>query len=206
MGKLTPTQNMIIDASLELFANVGYKETTFKRIAEKSGVKRNSIKSVFASKQEILLSILDKYKHNSTGREILDKKDNDEFLEPIFFLETFAEDLIILWNSRNEKRFIRIVLREQFAADKNCTMEIKDIVNELRSIWWMIFDEMINAGIICNENPLHLAEQFINPLFMIRLEYLTSEDEDNLQISVSKAVKHVKFFCSKLDLNHNDEQ
>jgi AcrR family transcriptional regulator len=61
--KLHSNRNeLILDAASELFAVVGYDKTTLDEIAERAGISKGSIYLEFDSKQEILFTLISRYK------------------------------------------------------------------------------------------------------------------------------------------------
>lgn len=55
--KKAETQQRILDAAFELFASLGYAETTISRIAQKAGVSSSNVYSYFASKLEVFYGL-----------------------------------------------------------------------------------------------------------------------------------------------------
>jgi TetR/AcrR family acrAB operon transcriptional repressor len=54
------SRELILDAAAELFAQKGYRQTTFVDVAERSGISRGSIPWHFGSKEGLLLAVLER--------------------------------------------------------------------------------------------------------------------------------------------------
>lgn len=66
-GARKSTREKIVEAAIDLFAEQGYTETTMRQIADRIGIRGSSIYHHFASKSEILTTILDKHAHALQG-------------------------------------------------------------------------------------------------------------------------------------------
>lgn len=79
---------MIIDKSVELFAEKGYHATSVQEIAEKCGIAKGSFYNYFKSKEELLVSIF-KYYYEALTDSLLDLEldaslsSKDKFLRQI---------------------------------------------------------------------------------------------------------------------------
>ncbi|MFI6324763.1 TetR family transcriptional regulator [Nonomuraea sp. NPDC050556] len=54
------SRELILNAAAELFAERGYRQTTFADVAERSGISRGSIPWHFGSKEGLLLAVLER--------------------------------------------------------------------------------------------------------------------------------------------------
>lgn len=57
----TESRELILNAAAELFAEKGYRQTTFIDVAQRSGISRGSIPWHFGSKEGLLLAVLERW-------------------------------------------------------------------------------------------------------------------------------------------------
>ncbi|MCF8243305.1 MAG: TetR/AcrR family transcriptional regulator [Melioribacteraceae bacterium] len=188
------TKEKIISTSLDLFSQFGYDGTSVRQIAREVGVRESAIYNHFSSKQEILKAIFTAYKKESSSAQLLTDDLINELVFPLNFMVNFTEKLIRQWSSKNDRQFLRLLLKEQYRVIEGKRYSVSDMLDETRSIWWMIFDELIKHKFIKEADPKDLANEFIYPLFMIRMEYLFDDSKSNTDAAMEAAQKHVQFF------------
>ena len=76
------------------------------------------------------------------------------------------------------------------------TISINSYLDELRSIWWMIFDEMKKLKIIKNIDPQIITDEYISRLFMLRIEFTIKKySKDEL---IKKIDGHINFIWNAI--------
>ena len=188
------TKEQILNASLNFFSKHGYSGASIRQIAREVGVRESAIYNHYKSKEEIFNAILLKYNNKSISKNILNDDLLDDLTQPEKFLKHFTSRLIDFWNSPEERKFIRVLLMEQFTKIGQKELSITGHLNELKSICKLIFEEMIKNNIIKNFDPSALADEFVGLLFLIRAEQMSGEKTDNLKAVVKLAENHVDFF------------
>jgi AcrR family transcriptional regulator len=188
------TKQKIIDISLNLFSTKGYDGTSIRQIAREVGIRESGIYNHFSSKEKIFKTIISNFKKSTVGSEIINDELIEELVRPYNFMKNFVTKLINHWNTKNEKKFIRLMLMEQFREIDGEKLSMSNYLNETKSIWWMIFDELIKHKVIKNFDPVLLSHEFIAPLYFIRIEYLVQDNVDNLDVVLDLVNKHVDFF------------
>lgn len=188
------TKEKILNVALDFFSRHGYSGASIRQIARAVGVRESAIYNHYKSKEEIFLAILSSFKLKTISKEILSDDLLDEVINPDKFLKTFAKRLVEHWNKPGERKFIRVLLMEQFTRIGNKELSTTDYLSELREICRLIFGEMVKTKIIKQLDPGLLAEEFTAPLFLIRTEYLSSDDQININTAYERANKHVEFF------------
>ena len=88
MSQLTARQKQIIDATLDIIATIGIQNLTIRKLAEKVGVTEGAIYRHYPSKDEILVSIAEYFKAESTGilQQIVETKGDSLKKIKTFFL------------------------------------------------------------------------------------------------------------------------
>ena len=197
MEKGQKTKEAIKDEALNLFSTLGFAGGSVRDIGKKAGVRESALYNYFSSKEAILLELISDAKKASVGIELL----TDELLEhlnkPKIFIEKFVTTLINHWNNEKQKKYLRLILIEQFRVNSSNSTTVNLLVNETIKIWEMIFSQMLNYKFIKKSNPKILAEEFVYPLFMLRLQYLTS-DKVNLKILKQKSESHINYFWNSI--------
>ncbi len=188
------TKEKILNAALDFFSQHGYSGASIRQIARAVGVRESAIYNHYKSKEEIFLAILSSFRLKTISKEILSDDLLDEVVNPERFLKKFASRLIEHWSKPEERKFIRVLLMEQFTHIGNKELSTTDYLSELREICRLIFSEMVKTKIIKPLEPGLLAEEFTAPLFLIRTEYLSSDDPININTTYERANKHVEFF------------
>lgn len=199
MPKLKGTKEKILETALNLFAQSGYAATSIRNISRRVGIRESAVYNHFKSKEEIFLSIIDKYKFSDLNEKILSDELLEELTTPQRFLITFSNKLIDLWDKPEEKKFMRLLLMEQFSRISGREISVNSLLSELRTLCGMILGEMVKHGIIKKIDPEILADEFIAPLFLIRAEFMVTD-----QSSISEVKKlveqHVNFFWNAVRL------
>jgi AcrR family transcriptional regulator len=198
--KYPNTKKLITEKALDYFSNNGYAGASIRQIARAVGIRESAIYNHFKSKEEIFLAILSDYKSKSLSTKILNDELLDELDNPEKFLQDFAKRLVEFWNTPKEKKFIRLLLMEQFTKVGSVELSVTEYVNELRGICRLIFSEMVKNNIAKKYDPDILAEQFTAPLFLIRTEHLSREGENNLNKVLEIVRKHVSFFWNSIKI------
>ncbi len=188
------TKEKILNAALDFFSRHGYSGASIRQISRAVGIRESAIYNHYKSKEEIFLAILSSFKLKTISKEILSDDLLDEVINPDKFLKTFARRLIEHWNKPGERKFIRVLLMEQFTHISNKELSTTDYLSELREICRLIFSEMVKTKIIKPLDPGLLSEEFTAPLFLIRTEYLSSDDFVDINTVYERANKHVEFF------------
>jgi AcrR family transcriptional regulator len=198
--KYPDTKKVILEKSLDFFSTHGYAGTSIRQIAKAVGIRESAIYNHFKSKEEIFLAIISDYKSKDPVKDILTDELLDDLSDPQKFLFNFSKRIVEKWNEPEERKFIRLVLLEQFIKVGSVELSISKNLFGFRSMCKIIFSEMIKAGAIKNISPEVLAEEFLTPLLSFRIEFLSDDTTDYLEKAYDAAAKHVNFFWSGINL------
>ena len=192
--KFPDTKKKILNSALNFFSQYGYSGASIRQIARAVGIRESAIYNHYKSKEEIFLAILSSFKLRTISKEILSDDLLDEVVNPERFLKKFASRLIEHWNKPEERKFIRLLLMEQFTHVGNTELSTTDYLSELRKICQLIFSEMVNTKIVREFDSVLLADEFTASLFLIRTEFLSSDNQKNINAVYERVNKHVEFF------------
>lgn len=168
--KINNTKKIILQKSLDFFSTHGFTGASVRKIANAVGVRESALYNHFKSKEEIFLSLLEEFRKKSIGISVLSDDLLDELDNHEKFLKDFVKRLIDHWSKPEERKFIRLLLMEQFTRIGSQVLSVSDYLVELRSICSMILTEMMKAGVIIRLDSKILTEEFIAPLFLLRTE------------------------------------
>ncbi len=185
------TREKIISVSLKLFSNYGFAATSVRQIAAAAGIRESSIYNHFHSKDEILIELIKNHSQLNPVREILNEELLDKLSNPVDFFVSFSEELLKKWSLPEEVQFTHLILSEHFRNIGELKISISILFEETRKIVKLILTEMKKNKLIEDEVEL-LTEEYLTPLFFIRLEKMTLLPID--QSIFDLAQKHSRFF------------
>ncbi|MGK9369088.1 TetR/AcrR family transcriptional regulator [Melioribacter sp. Ez-97] len=189
------TREKIVSSALNLFAERGYAATSIRQIAAEAGIRESSIYNHFRSKEEILIHLIKDYSRLNSEREILGEKLLDKLSEPVDFFVGLAEELIKRWSSPEEVKFMRIILSERSRNIGGFKISSSILFEETRKIVKLILTEMKKNKLIEGDVDF-LTEEYLSPLFFIRLEKLNTPPFDKSVFDSAR--KHARFFWQNI--------
>jgi len=192
--KYQNTKEKILLKSFDYFSNNGYAGASIRQIARSVGIRESAVYNHYKSKEEIFSAILSRFKLKSISKEILSDDLLDQITNPDLFLKDFTLRLIEHWNKPDERKFIRLLLMEQFTKIGSRVLSVSDYLDELRSICKMLFSEMMKSGLIKKADVDTITDEFVVTLFFLRTEKMNSDDDKNINAVKHYAVKHAEYF------------
>lgn len=194
MKKGEKTKDLILSKSLQLFSENGYSGTSVRTIAGAVGLRESAIYNHFKSKKDLLGEIVNKFGQSSTGLNLLTDELIDQLSSPLNFMKLFSNQLLKNWSGENEILFFKLVLKENGREINGKKVSINSYIEESKIVWGMIFSEMITHKFIKKGDPQIYANEFIAPLFFIRLTYLADEKNIDKKSAEKRAAEHAEFF------------
>jgi AcrR family transcriptional regulator len=188
------TKVKIMSAALGLFSKCGFAGASVRHIAKEVGIRESAIYNHFDSKNDILKEILDEYSPWAAGADLLTDELLNELVNPKEFLSIFSEKLLNHWNSDYERKIFRLLIFEEFSDNSDSDKSLNKLISSLQELWVIIFNEMKKLNIIKNIDSEILANEFVAPLFFIRIEFLSGEDSNKIIDSKNKLKSHINFF------------
>lgn len=185
------TKEKILDAALVSFAENGYRGTNLRDFAAGMGLSKSALYRHFESKEAIWNALLDKmeayYGERFGSPEHLPEIPNscDELLSLVMNMVNFTvhDEKIILTR--------KLLLTEQFHDDRVKELATKHFVTGTKAMFKSIFEKMMEAGLIKNEDPDMLALAFTSPVTTL-IHYCDREPEKEPEIlqQVEAFVRH----------------
>lgn len=190
------TKEKILNTALKMFAENGYYAASVRKITAQIGFRESALYNHFDSKNKILESLCEIYKPGRINSLIITDDLIDELNQPEKFLEIFAKRLVNHWFENEEKLFFMFILKEGKVNYKKETITLTSYLDELRTTWWMIFDEMKKLKIIKDINPKNVTDEYLYFLLGVRIEALqNSISQDEL---FKKVNGHVNFIWNAI--------
>lgn len=172
------TRDKLLDASMELFAERGFKATTTKDIAAKVGIKDASIYNHFGSKQEIFdaiieraLSRLQETLHGSDA--LFETSDN-----PRAYLTRDADDLsrVVLDSYRPffaDAELVclrKMLVVNQFESERAGQLFQRIFIDQPLDLQTALFDRLVADGLFERCNTRLAAYEFHGPVFLLLMQ------------------------------------
>ncbi len=196
------TKRKIVDASMELFAQHGYKGTSVRAIASSVGIKQSALYNHFANKEAIFMQIATEIFSTPFATKSDSALVEEQAKRGKAFLSKFANEIRLLaFDKRSEKLFrfmmIEIMqhaqLREQFRARFH-----DDNIEYLSTGLFA----MMRANLIRSCDPMVMAEAFLAPLFYLRFNISLQKADEKPTANYSKQFeKHLDFFWDSIKRN-----
>lgn len=209
--KQEDTKEKIIKKALELFAKNGYDAVSVGEIAKAVGIKAPSLYSHYSGKQAIFDAIVEyaalRYEKYTDEIDIHvqdAKKDIGVFFKVTDEALIKKVRQIFLYSLRDEtiSRFRRMMTIEQFRTKELSAVYTERYVERMIRYHAAIFENLIAAGEIKNENPQTLAMMYVAPV--ITLLGVCDRQPGREEECLKKLDEHVRLFYKTFNVNNAD--
>ena len=168
------TKEQILEVSLDLFSIRGYEATSISQIADAVGIRKASLYSHFANKQDILDTLVDVLTKEFDQHSIFAKADWDD---PAFTKDKkgMTPEAVgamvkgqIRYNLHDPKisKVRKMLTIEQFQNDKLKRIQSKQSYEDVLKYNTGLIRFLIREGILREEDPEIMAAQFAWPISM----------------------------------------
>jgi len=193
--KKKSTKELILEVSLKLFSEYGYKSTSVRDIAQKVGITQSGLYNHFKGKDAVLEALILELMDSAIVKIFDGKSIEDLALTGKSLLFSIATTFKLISFDRKNEALFKLLMQELY---KNST--IRDTYNEhfyqsnvkkLSSVFFIMMQkEKIKAA-----DPLFLAHEFLGPLFFYQMQVnLLKIDGKPTSSMVTLFEKHVEFF------------
>ncbi len=211
--KQEDTKRKILEKALELFAEKGYDSVSVGEIANAVGIKAPSLYNHYNSKQAIFdaifANVAEKYEkytdtvsvHVQNAAQDLDvftKITEDMLADKV--IKIFAYSL----HDETISRFRRMMTIEQFRSAELSRLYSKRYVYRLTEYHAKLFEWLIKAGEIKNENPETLALMYVSPIITL-IEVCDRQPEKEAEC-IEKLKAHVRLFYRTFHISGGGEK
>ena len=194
------TKAKILSEAKALFSLNGYKATTVRTIAAAVGIKQSALYNHFKNKEDIFKQIIENLFANMRLDE---SKVNELALGGKTFLKRFITEYKLSTFDKQSEALFRILMIELF---QNASIREK-FLNDYheKNIKYLSagFFTMMHNGLIRSGDPILLANEFLSPLFYLRLQVTLLRLDSISTTSISTNFeKHVEFFWESVSLSN----
>jgi AcrR family transcriptional regulator len=147
----------IIDASLELFCEKGYENSSVQSIVKKVGIAQGTFYYYFKSKEEIIDSIIDEY-FNAVIK-ILMPVINDKKMNALEKIEgILRKEFGFIGDEKNGERIVKLHFIEEMSVhQKLLTLHVVRYAPLITKI----IKQGVKEGLVKTEHPLESVEMFL---------------------------------------------
>ncbi len=178
MATFTKRQQEIINTAIELIAEKGIQELTIKNLSKKIGIAESAIYRHFASKMDILVSILSLFHLNS---EQMNQALNDTQIAPLQKLNKLLEDRFSHF-AANPTIATVIFSEELFRNDRRLSDRIYEIIKTNQELIIGILRAGQQSGDFRTDfDPEEMAFMIMGGMRLIVTQWRFSEYEFDLQ-------------------------
>ena len=191
------TKRSIMETALQLFSVQGYDATSISQIADAVGIRKASLYSHFASKQDILDSLLEEvlqqYEQHSVFAGKVWEKDpsglpmnSDEAVTMVQGqLQYIVHDPLI-------QRGRKMLVIEQFRNSRLAKIQTRQNYTDIMSYFTGMIRCLIEKGVLKDEDPQMMASQFCLPV-TVWLQLCDREPEREAEV-MDLVGKHIRQF------------
>ena len=166
------TKREILDAALELFSTQGYEATSVSQIADAVGIRKASLYSHFASKQEILETIIRGANEQYERRSLFAHAawDDPAFTEklpditPDTAVQRALEHIRFILHDPQISRFRKTLTIEQFQNPELKALQTKRSYTHVMQYFTGLMRHLIRQGKLAGGDAEILAAQFCLPI------------------------------------------
>jgi len=192
----------ILDSSLKLFSERGFKATTMRDIASDIGIRQGGIYNYFKSKEEILETFI----NEMIESKIFTLIDNEDINNPQYYkrgklalLDIALKCKSINLDSRSEALF-RLIMQELFRNQKIRDLYYENFYQRNIKKISVLFFQMIKDNIIHPRDPLMLATEFLSPLLFFQIQIILLKiDNKSTSVAIMLFEKHVDSFWESIE-------
>lgn len=166
------TKQKILNVALDLFSTQGYEATSVSQIAEAVGIRKASLYSHFASKQEILDALVGNVFEEYDKRSIFASADwdNPDFtkdkqnLTPDVILQMVLGQIRYILHDSQISKSRKMLTIEQFQNPTLKKLQTKQNYTNVMRYFTGMISFLIRQGKLKNNDPEIMAAQFCLPV------------------------------------------
>lgn len=188
------TKDRILDESLVMFAEHGYKGTNLRDLAARLGLSKSALYKHYESKEDIWNALLDKMEAYYAQR--FGSMDNlppipdswEAFKQMMMGMVSFTvhDPQIILTR--------KLLTIEQFHDARVCKLATKHFLEGTANIYAKVFEGMMENGLLKKQDPAMLAFSFTAPISA--LIHLCDREPDRHDEALRRMDTYVNYFIT----------
>lgn len=159
------TRQKILDAALDLFSTQGFEATSVSQIADRVGIRKASMYSHFASKQEILESLMQEtMKHYERHTIFLDSSIADQDLNVKSITEIIVGQIRYIIHEPQIVKGRKMLTVEQFRNPILAELQTKQNYTNVMNFFAGLVKKLIEQGKLADNDPEIMAAQLCLPI------------------------------------------
>lgn len=159
------TRQKILDAALDLFSTQGFEATSVSQIADRVGIRKASMYSHFASKQEILESLMQEtMKHYERHTIFFDSSIADQDLNVKSITEIIVGQIRYIIHEPQIVKGRKMLTVEQFRNPILAELQTKQNYTNVMNFFAGLVKKLIEQGKLANNDPEIMAAQLCLPI------------------------------------------
>ena len=202
------TKEKILDVSMDLFAQKGFKEVTMREIAKEVGIKASSLYKHYENKDDILSSIFALFREK-IGQTAFPKEALQQYIGAVspetYLNEAFALFKQVMWAPLTVK-IAKIITIEQQRNRSVREFFMRELIEKPNRTLQYVFDLMIEHGTIEAADTRVLAEEYSAYIIYLFFEQNFLQDGPNLDEIEKKMAQHNTFYANRILKRKGDNQ
>ena len=188
------TKQKILDAALDLFSTQGFEATSVSQIAYEVGIRKASVYSHFASKQEILESLMQEtMKHYERHTIFSEDSIADQDLSIESITEMIVGQIRYIIHEPQIVKGRKMLTVEQFRNPILAKIQTKQNYTNVMNFFAGLVKELIRRGKLADNDPEIMAAQLCLPISVwINLCDREPEREDEVTELIRRHI--IQFF------------
>lgn len=159
------TRQKILDAALDLFSTQGFEATSVSQIADRVGIRKASMYSHFASKQEILESLMQEtMKHYERHTIFFDSSIADQDLNVKSITEIIVGQIRYIIHEPQIVKGRKMLTVEQFRNPILAELQTKQNYTNVMNFFAGLVKKLIEQGKLADNDPEIMAAQLCLPI------------------------------------------
>lgn len=159
------TRQKILDAALDLFSTQGFEATSVSQIADRVGIRKASMYSHFASKQEILESLMQEtMKHYERHTIFFDSRIADQDLNVKSITEMIVGQIRYIIHEPQIVKGRKMLTVEQFRNPILAELQTKQNYTNVMNFFAGLVKKLIEQGKLADNDPEIMAAQLCLPI------------------------------------------
>ena len=203
-----PTKEKILQVSIDLFAEKGYKEISVREIAKAVGIKASSLYKHYENKEDILESIFALFKEKMMQANF-PQEELKQYVNSVspatYFYESFALFKKIMWAPLFVK-IARIITIEQQRSQSVRKFFLKELIEKPIQTLQTVLDIMMENGSIGPVDSRVAAEEYASYIVYLFFEQNFLKDHLSLEDIDKKMMQHNDFFVNVVLKKKEDYQ
>lgn len=159
------TRQKILDAALDLFSIQGFEATSVSQIADRVGIRKASMYSHFASKQEILESLMQEtMKHYERHTIFFDSSIADQDLNVKSITEMIVGQIRYIIHEPQIVKGRKMLTVEQFRNPILAELQTKQNYTNVMNFFAGLVKKLIEQGKLADNDPEIMTAQLCLPI------------------------------------------